>query len=163
MEQWKVQRTNCKCAGTDRELAPGEEFYATLVETEEGFDRVDYCCEFWESNNPSVFCHWKSRVSIKEEKEKLLVDDDVLVNVFHRLDGEEDARKINFRFVLALILMRKRILKYDTTEYIDDKEVWKMKMVKNPNLMEVVNPHLDDEKIQQVSQELSTILNGDFD
>ncbi len=163
MEQWKVQRTNCKCAGTEKELEPGESFYATLVESEEGFDRVDYCREYWEEHKPEVFCYWMTRVPIKDEKEKLLVDDDVLINVFHRLDGEEDSKKVNFRFVLALILMRKRILKYDTTEYVDDKEVWKMKMVKNPNLMDVVNPHLDDEKIQEVSQELSTILNGDFD
>ena len=127
MEDWKVQRTNCKCAGTDKELAPGENFYAALVETDEGFDRVDYCNEYWEANNPPVFCYWKSKVPVKDEKEKLLVDDGALVNVFHRLDGEADPKKVNFRFVLALILMRKRILKYETTEFVDDKEVWKMK------------------------------------
>lgn len=163
MEQWKVQRTSCRCSGTEKELNPGEEFYAALIEGEEGFERVDYCCEYWQANKPAVYCYWRSKVPVKDEKEKLLVDDDVLVNVFHRLDGENDTKKINFRFVLALILMRKRILKYESSDIIDNQEIWKMKMVKNPNLIDVVNPHLDDEKIQEVSQELSTILNGDFD
>ena len=163
MEQWKVQRTSGKCGGTEKELLPGEEIYAALVETEEGFERVDFCCEYWEQNQPQVYCYWKSKIPVREEKQNLLVDNSVLSNVFLRLAGEEQEKKINFRFVLALILMRKRILKYETTVFQDEKEIWKMKMVKDPNLHEVINPHLNDEKIQEVSQELSTILNGDFE
>ena len=163
MEQWKVQRTSCKCGGTEKELLPGEEIYAALVETEEGFERIDFCKEFWEAAPPQVYCYWKYKIPVKEEKQKLLVDNNVLTNVFLRLAGEDQEKKINFRFVLALILMRKRILKYDTTVIQDEKEIWKMKMVKDPNLHDVVNPHMDDEKIQEVSHELSSILNGDFD
>lgn len=163
MEEWKVQRTSSKCFGTERELAAGEEYYAALVETESGFDRIDYSSEYWQEHKPEVFCYWKSRVPVKEEKTRLLVDNDILQNVFVRLEGETDARKINFRFVLCLILMRKKILRYETSELVDGQEVWKMKQVKNPNLVDVINPHLDDEKIKEVSQELGPILNGDFD
>ena len=115
MEQWQVQRSAGRCAGTDKELTPGEEYYAALIETEEGFERKDFSEEYWQQNTPKVFCFWKTRIPTKDKKKKLLVDDSVLVNIFERLENEEDQIKINFRFVLALILMRKRILKYDNT------------------------------------------------
>ena len=162
MEQWQVQRTAGKCTGTEHELTPGEEYYAALIETDEGFERRDYSLQFWTENQPEVYCFWKTRVPIKEEKKKLLVDNSVLTNIFERLENEDDQVKINFRFVLALILMRKRILKYEDTKRQDDKEIWQMKFVKDTKIHQVTNPQLDDEQIEKVSRELSTILNGDF-
>ena len=162
MEQWQVQRSSGKCIGTENDLQPGQEYYAALIETEAGFERRDYSIQFWEENKPEVFCYWKTRLPVKEEKKKLMVDDAVLANIFERLEKEEDRVKINFRFVLALILMRKRKLKYEDAKRDGDKEIWQMKFVKDPKIHAVINPQLNDEQIEKVSQELSTILNGDF-
>ncbi len=162
MEQWQVQRSSGKCIGTENNLQPGEEYYAALIEAEEGFERRDYSVSFWEENSPEVFCYWKTRIPIKEEKKKLMVDDAVLTNIFERLEKEEEKTKINFRFVLALILMRKRKLKYEDSIRKEGKEIWQMKLVKDTRIHKVVNPQLNAEQIEKVSQELSTILNGDF-
>ena len=131
MEQWQVQRGVGKCLGTEKEIQPGEEYFAALIETEEGFERQDYSQEYWLEHKPAVYCFWKTRVPIKAEKKKLFVDDGVLINIFERLANEEDAMKINFRFVLALILMRKRLLKYEDTQRTDDQEIWTMRFVRD--------------------------------
>ncbi|MBI9018900.1 MAG: hypothetical protein JEZ07_16740 [Phycisphaerae bacterium] len=163
MEQWQVQRTDGVCFGTEKKIEPGDEYYAALIDGEKGFERRDYSCQFWNENHPEVFCFWKTKIPLRKPKQKLLVDDAVLINIFHRLEGEEDQTKINFRFVLALILMRKRILKYeDSYRNEENKEIWKMKMVKDPNLHEIINPQLTDEQIESVSQDLGTILSGDI-
>ncbi len=162
MEQWQVDRSCGKCAGTGIEFVPGQEYYAALLTKDDTFERVDYSCQYWDQQQPEVFCFWKTKVPVKEKKKKLLVDDAVLKNVFERLENEQEALKINFRFVLALILMRKRILKYEDTKIDGTKELWRMKMVRDPRMHEVINPHLDDEQIETVSSELSTILNGEI-
>ncbi len=91
----------------------------------------------------------------------LLVDNDVIINLFLRLEGAEQEIKLNFRFVLALILMRKRILKYHGTAIEDGAEYWSMRLVKEQDIHKVLNPRMDEERITRVSQELGAILHGD--
>ena len=99
---------------------------------------------------------------LPNQKKKLFVDDEILINFFKRLEDEKEPIKVHFRFVLALILMRKKILKYEDTRREAGQEIWKMRFVKETEMHEVVNPELDDPQIEQVSQELSSILHGEL-
>ena len=162
MEQWQVQRSNGICAGTGKELKPGEEFYAALIDKKTGFERLDYSCEYWQENQPEVYSFWKTHIALPNQKKKLFVDDGVLINFFERLEGENEKIKINFRFVLALILMRKRLLKYEDSSREGKSEIWRMRFVRETKIHKVVNPQLDDEQIEQVSLELNSILQGEL-
>ena len=62
-----------------------------------------------------MFSFWKTTMPQPQQKKKLLVDDSVLVDVFQRMEGKTEPQEVRFRFVLALILMRKRLLIYETT------------------------------------------------
>jgi len=116
-----------------------------------------------------MFSYWKTTVPAQEQKKKLLVDDAVLMDVFSRMEGKNEPQEIRFRFVLALILMRKRLLKYESTEAgtpatpdnPKPPETWRML----PKATEgwgapvaVINPHLTADQIADVSQQLSAIL-----
>jgi len=162
MEQWQVDRSSGKCMGTGKELAPGDEYYAALIDTGVSFQRCDYSCEYWEEHQPRVYSFWKTRIPEPSEKKKMFVDDGILINFFERLADEREQLKVNFRFVLALILMRKRMLKYEDSKVEEGKEIWKMRFVRETEVHDVVNPRLDDEQIEQVSHELSSILHGEL-
>lgn len=161
MEQWEIQRPLGRCAGTDTPFEPGQEFYAALVEIDGSFQRRDYSVEFWNEHHPQVFSYWKTHLPEPNQKKKLFVDDSVLVNFFERLAEETDPLKMNFRFVLALILMRKRILKYEATVRGSGQEVWQMRQTGSKQIHDVINPQLNEEQIQQVSNEISAILQGE--
>jgi hypothetical protein len=163
MEQWEVQRTEGVCAGSNRKLEPGEEYYATLIDKETFFERRDYSCEYWEQHQPEVFSFWKTKIPEPSQKKKLFVDDSVLINLFERLAEEEEDLKVNFRFVLALILMRKRRLKYEDSRREGVREIWSMRFVRETETHDVINPQLTEDQIQEVSQELSTILQAEFE
>ena len=162
MEEWQVRRSTGVCCGTGKALEPGEEYYAALVDMQTCFERRDYSCEYWQKDRPEVFSYWKTRVPHSEQKKKLFVDDSVLLNFFERLEGQEEPLKVNFRFVLALILMRKRVLKYEDSQRVEGVEIWKMRLAGSRQMHEVVNPQLNDEQTEQVSQELSSILQGEL-
>ncbi|MFC1783252.1 hypothetical protein ACFL02_06660 [Planctomycetota bacterium] len=162
MEQWEVQRSEGRCIGTGRQLEPGEEYYAALIDKSSFFERYDYSMEFWQENKPEVFSYWKTRIPPPNQKRSIFVDDTVLINLFERLAEQQEQLKINFRFVLALILMRKKILKYEDSRQEGKKEIWEMRFVRETQIHEVINPNLKEEQIQQVSQELSTILQGEL-
>jgi hypothetical protein len=162
MDEWEINKPLGQCYGTERKIESGEEYFAALVETEEGLQRRDFCSDYWESQKPDVFCYWKTRLPEPGQKKQLFVDDQMLMAFFERLEKETEPEKINFRFVLALILMRKRILKYDDTRTEDGREIWRLRMVGEKQIVEVVNPHLDEEQIEQLSSQIGEILQTDL-
>ncbi|MBW7991201.1 MAG: hypothetical protein FVQ84_14455 [Planctomycetes bacterium] len=164
MDQWEVNKPLGLCYGTGRKIEPGEEYFGALIEIDEGLQRLDYCADYWESEKPNVFCYWKSKLPHPDEKKRIFVDDNMLMAFFERLENETEQEKVNFRFVLALILMRKRLLKYDETRDEDDKEIWRLRIVGDKsadNRAEVINPHLDEEQVSQLSSQIGQILHTD--
>ncbi len=135
---------------------------ATAVNSMAGFKRNDYCLSCWENFELKAFCFWRTRVPQSAEKQKLLVDDEVLLTLFERLAEAQQRVKVNLRFVLALILMRKRILKYERTDIQNGRELWIMGQVREQTKHEVVNPRLDEAQIQEVSEQLSSILRSEL-
>ncbi len=162
MADWTINKPLGECSGTGRAIEPGEEYFGALVETEEGLERRDYSVEYWEKEKPAVFCFWKSRLASPDEKKELFVSDEMLMAFFERLANETDPEKLNFRFVLALVLMRKRKLKYDATKMDGAREIWSLRVVGERDPVEVVNPHLDDEQIELLTSQIGQILQADL-
>ncbi len=162
MSEWEVDKPLGQCYGTGRKIEYGEEYFGALVETGEGLQRRDFCADYWESEKPNVFCYWKSRLPHPDQKKQIFVDDEMLMAFFERLENETGQEKVNFRFVLALILMRKRRLKYDATRVENGKEIWRLRIVGEKEIVEVVNPHLDEEQVEQLSSQIGQILQTDL-
>jgi len=162
MADWTINKPLGECCGTGRQIEPGEEYFGALVEGEEGLERRDFSAEYWEKEKPAVFCFWKTKLADPDEKKELFVSDEMLMAFFERLANETDPEKINFRFVLALVLMRKRRLKYDGTRMDGTSEIWSLRVVGQKELVEVANPHLDDEQIELLTSQIGQILQMDM-
>ncbi len=163
MEQWDITKPLGQCSGSEKHIEFGEEFFAALVETDQGLQRRDFCAEYWNNEKPKVYCYWKTKLPDPKQKKPMFVDDEMLFAFFERLAEETEQEKINFRFVLALILMRKRRLKYDSSKTQDGTETWRLKVVgADKQFAEVINPNLDEEQIEQLSSQVGQILNADL-
>jgi len=162
MGEWEVDKPLGQCYGTGRKIDYGEEYFGALVEIDEGLQRRDFCADYWESEKPNVFCYWRSRLPHPDQKKQIFVDDEMLMAFFERLENETEQEKVNFRFVLALILMRKRQLKYNATRVENGKEIWRLRIVGEKQIVEVINPHLDEEQVEQLSSQIGQILQTDL-
>jgi hypothetical protein len=158
MDEWEIAKPLGQCSGTGKEINPGDEYIGALVETSEGLQRRDFCMDYWLENKPLVYCHWKTKNPLPEQKKQLFVDDEMLMAFFERLENETDSEKLNFRFVLTLVLMRKRKLKYDSTKIDDGREIWRLKISGTDDYAEVMNPQIDEEQIEQLSSQMGQIL-----
>ncbi len=161
MSDYEIAHQTGVCAITQRTLQPGEKFYAVLFDTPHGFDRRDYSAEAWEDPPEDYFSYWQSRVPQKQEKKRLFVNNDIMVDLMLRLADREEAVKQHFRFVLSLILMRKRLLKYEQTVHQDGVEYWHMRLTRDQSIQAIMNPRMTDDQIAAVSAELGAILHGD--
>jgi hypothetical protein len=162
MEQWDINKPLGQCHGTGKKIEYGEDYFGALVETDEGLQRRDFSVDYWQKEKPQVFCYWRTKLPHPDQKKQIFVDDDMLMAFFDRLAEETDLEKVNFRFVLALVLMRKRRLKYDSTKMQNGNEIWCLRVVGDKQIVEVMNPHLDDEQIEQLSSQIGQILQTDL-
>jgi len=161
-----------------------------LVQNKESgeFARVDYATEAWKERleagsgrtgeggdggerTPAmamVLGYWKGVVPEPGAKRRLLVDDASLIELFEQSEQEVDPSvasvddRLAFRFMLALILLRKKLL-------ICEKTVGKNMMVRargslkaseGGELMEVVDPGMDDALAARVTGQLAAVLEG---
>ncbi len=185
---YDIQRPTGVCAYTGRKLEPGEQYIAALLELTEaqqkeqglaagtlGFKRLDVSLEVWkEGKRPDgMFSYWKSTVQHPNQKKKVFVDDEVLLTLFKRLADDSQQQRQGFRFVLALVLMRKKLLRYEgqTTKDVEvtdaegnktikTQEWWDMLPKGEDKPYAVLNPQMDEAQIREVTQQLGEILEG---
>jgi hypothetical protein len=167
--QYHIARSTGVCAATGTPLEPGSTCIAALSESteDEGFIRQDFSVSAWEegARPERLFSFWRTEVASPNDKPKLLVDDDVLLDLFERLADDERQQRVAFRFVLALILMRKRMLKFIGRVGRDADEVWRLRpRGTDPELppIEVRNPQLSEDDVRELSAQLGEILRGDL-
>jgi hypothetical protein len=157
--EWEVGRPSGVCTACGRSFQVNERYYAALVDQGATFQRQEFCEACWSQSPRTAFSFWLTRVPEPNAERKLFVDDDVIVNFFERLHDATEPLKINFRFIVALILMRKRLLKFDTTEREGDGEYWVLRMPRDKSRHRVLNPRLTDEEVQHLSEEVGALLN----
>ena len=159
MTEYEIQPLSLHCAQTRRELKPGEIYYSALTESPEGFRRLDYSAEVWQGPPDGTVAFWRSRVpSDSGGKRRQLVDDSVVLEFFERLEGAEDATKQNFRFILALLLLRKKILKLTKAVREGAGEIMVLRVAASGAEHRVVDPGLTEAQLEAVQAEVEKIL-----
>src|SRR5437588_676620 len=99
--------------------------HCSVGATPAGFERVDVSLAAWpQLDRKDVVAFWQATMPALEQKKKLFVDDEVLCELFERLKDTSEPPKLNFRFVLGLILMRKKMLVYENSRTEDGKDIW---------------------------------------
>jgi hypothetical protein len=161
---YQVARPQGRCAISGREIAPDERFMAALRETAEGFERLDVSMEHWEQleDKANLLGFWQATMPRPEQKKKLFIDDEVLCGLFERLAEVTEPAKLNFRFVLGLILMRKRLIQYDATHQEGEHEIWSVRLKGRTDPMELLNPKLNEQQVMDVSRQLSEIMSEEI-
>src|SRR5437016_6404335 len=152
---YEVARPLGKCAVTGEPIQQGEKFMAALRETASGFERVDVSTNAWpQFDRKDIVAFWQATMPALEQKKKLFVDDEVLCDLFERLKDTTEPPKLNFRFVLGLILMRKKMLAYENSRTEDGKDIWVVRFKGREDKLDLLNPKLDEAQVAEVSQQL---------
>ena len=112
--EYEVERCTRHCAASGRELQEGEEFYSVLVTEKRDVRRHDYAAEAWPGPPEAALAWWKSRMPTREAKKGQLAPNEVLLQLFAELERVPD--KTDMRYVLALLLVRRRVLREEDVE-----------------------------------------------
>jgi hypothetical protein len=160
---YEVPRPAGQCMVTGRKFEAGEKLFTAIRETPEGIERVDVSPEAWDAfDRANVLAFWQTLMPAHEQKKKVFVDDEVLCTLFERLADATEPMKINFRFMLGLVLLRKRLMVNEDIRQENGRGIWVVRMKGKEERLDLIDPKLDEQQVTEVSQQLGEILNQEM-
>lgn len=154
---FEVQKFTRRCAVTDRELQPGETFYSALIPEGADVVRRDYCVEAWEGPPSDAIGTWKSEVPDPKARKVHWAPSDVMLHYFVQL--QETADQADTRYVLALLMIRRRILKLETTETNEaGQEELLVYCPRNETEYRVAAVVPSEDRVEAIQQDLAELL-----
>jgi hypothetical protein len=179
---YPLPKSGGRCAVTDRPFEVGETFIAALVD-EQGPNassklvRVDVCAKAWEQGKRpagELYGFWKATFAQEKPAKQALLDDDQLLDMFDAtpafepsITGEAanvDPKQVRFRYLLTLLLVRRKLLRVIATKLTRDGTVLhvlrKGEQAGTPATL-VLDPKLDELAIAEALDQFGSVLAGE--
>ncbi len=158
MTDFKIESSGRRCVVTGRELKPGEKCFSVLRAEDGKFVRSDYSPEAWQGEPADAFSFWAGRVPGAEGRRRLTIDDDLLFDCFQKLEGQDQPSRQSFRYVLGLLLLRRKRLALQETTTEGNVELLTLREPKTGTRHRVVNPGLSDDETMRVQEDVFQAL-----
>jgi len=168
---WKTGHRGEGCGACQGDFAPGSVVVSALFEAvptggdefdDEAappFSRTDFCttCFEGDADTGTPFSWWRFVVPAPEEK-KATFDLGVAREFLQRLLGQNDPDRASLRYLLTLLLMRKRIVKV-TEQFSDERgDVMSIRFPPGDDLFEVVCCELSEEETDSLREQLGALF-----
>jgi len=156
-QDWDIRKRSEACTLTQRPFGEGEFFYTALFRDADGFRREDVSEEAWASlpAEPRPFSFWKSKFELPPPPPPEPLAKQDAEGILRKLIAENSETTKNARYILALMLERKRILKPMESE---DTDVLVYERAGTGETFLIPNPRLSLAQVPEVQAEVSAFL-----
>jgi len=158
-----IARPTGVCAATGEPIEVAQPFVASLVERDDGLVRLDYSLGAWEGGaRPAgaLFGFWRSVMPDADAPKRQRIALGEAMDLFEGLGDAQADSRLAFRYVLALILIRKKQLVYEGMR--DGLVLVRPRGVpappEGPPLIEVIDPGMDDDRSAEVAVQLAPLI-----
>ena len=161
MSNWKIRRLRGECAKCERPFETDGERILTQVRMEQAeLIREDYHPECWEEPADAIFW-WATRFAVKK-KSTMALDFELIEKLFFQLEGRSEEKIRELRYLLCLMLMRKRRLKLVKVHRGKEGEAMLVRQPRRKQEWKVFVYDFEPERIEVLRGELSSLLDGDL-
>jgi len=163
-EPWSIKSRARLCAGSERTFEDGEKIHAAIFPDPEssGYLRKDFSDEAWKKRGADAevpFSHWKTifKLPTAEEKTEAVVQDDP-ETLLRRLVEEEEEHTEKARYILAVMLERKKILKETDTQQLPGGILRVYEHRKTGDVFIIKDPQIALADVEMVQDEIRQLL-----
>lgn len=155
---WEIKSRSHSCHLTGHPFAEGDFFYTLLFRDGAGFRREDISEDAWKNRNDNIqpFSFWRSKYEppIQKKADHLPAND--AERLLRELLEENRPETIHARFILALMLERKKLLRpIPNTE----KKMLVYELTSTHEVFALQDPELTLDQIPSVQKEVAELLN----
>jgi hypothetical protein len=162
-QNWHIRSRAHQCALTERPFEDGEVFYTAIWFDPElnEYARRDVCTDAWKQEQEirKPIASWRSiyrKVEVEARPE--IAPKASAQELLQRFIEEGDPKTENARYILALMLERKRQLVQTAEKEIDGHKMLFYENKKTGEIFIVRDPELLLEEVVQIQEEVATIL-----
>jgi hypothetical protein len=186
--EWKFAKAQNACSVCQTAFVPEQRYYSALIQTAApapvaadvadaaqpaetkkenesgGMERRDYCTGCFESKRPeNIFYFWKTQLPSADgesnKPHRPRIDIDYVLEFFKRLEGDNGPQRAAFRYILALMLARKKVVIFEGKKKdASGGDVHLFREKRGGQIHQVVEPTLSEEEVASVSAELGVLL-----
>jgi hypothetical protein len=157
--EFDIQGPTRVCAVSGKALAAGDAFVAVLSDRDGSFVRTDYAADAWTGPPAGAVAYWSGRVPAADVPRTPRIDDAILFDCLDHLAADTDPSRVSFRYVVALLLLRRRRLKFEDHRRLPDgTEIMILKDARTGGRVEVADPGLTEDRIEQVQADVFHLL-----
>lgn len=156
-QDWEIRKRSEICTATQRPFAEGEFFYTAIFRDGDGFRRDDLSEEAWQArpDDPQPFSFWRSKFEMPPPPPPEPLAKQDAESILRKLIEENSDTTKNARYILALMLERKRLLKpMEST----DPDVLVYERTGTGETFLIPNPRLALSQVPEVQKEVSALL-----
>ncbi|MFN0050887.1 MAG: hypothetical protein ACKV0T_01765 [Planctomycetales bacterium] len=151
-----------KCAATGEDLVPGSVCHSVLVERDGELQRLDYSPQGWSGPPPGTVGAWECLVPLPQEVRREPLDAQALLSCFEQLCEEGDPAREGLRYILALLLVKKRRLRLEGSQSSGDSEFLQLVGAHGEGAWEIRDLNPSDEEVHQWQRELNVYLASEW-
>jgi hypothetical protein len=162
--EWTIQSRSGRCAATGRDFTEGECFYTLLFREQGGFRREDLSEEAWQqrqangAGSAQPYSFWRSKFEPPAPPAPEALAKETAEDLLRRYMTGHDEGHANARYILALMLERKRLLKQVETKEDLHGRTLVYEHVKTGEVFIVPDPGLRLDQIEAVQNEVAALL-----
>jgi len=120
-------------------------------------NRYDYSAEAWQGPPEQAVGWWKSRMPDRAGRPKHWAPNDVMLQFFDELAEQDDRR--DMRYVLALLLVRRRVMRLEDNETDDQgHDVMVLHCPRRDATYKIPAVEPNQQRIEEIQEELARLL-----
>lgn len=165
IQDWKIRATQARCEVSGVPFADGETFFTCIFEDPEsdGFLRRDYSPGSWKEVrrklDPQPYSFWKSTYKAPPTEDKPAAGEEASIEaMLRRFIADDEPSTENARYILALMLERKKILVHADTKETGPHTLMFYEHSGNGEVFIVTDPHLRLDEVETVQREVASLL-----
>lgn len=142
------------CAKTGRPFQSGDICWSVLLEKDGQLIRQDIGSEAWEGPPENAIGHWRTLITEVANAGRPKLDADSLFDYFLQLSDSPNIVQQQYRYVLSLLLLRKRRLILEEVIEIDDRPTMRLMGSGGEGPFDVPEEELNEEQIHRLQEQL---------
>lgn len=160
MVDWKITKRQPACRACGREFDEAEQHFSALVFEGELLSREDACAVCWRARRArEELFWWRTRARLDRQR-GVALNLEALETLFIQLEGRVETSLRELRYVLCLILMRKRRLKIERIYRDEHGEGMLVRRPRRDESLAVAVFDFAPERIEELSTRLREIFDG---
>ncbi len=157
MAQYRIGKQQENCVACGREFRDGEEVVSCVYPQEDSLGRADLCVDCWEAGKaPAAISSWRRKVQKKASPKRF--DRKAALELFRILADSEEPRDADTAYILALLLMRKKVFELARTGSEEGVNTMVLRLRGTAEQFKLASRDLTEEQLEGVKSNLESIF-----